>query len=290
MPSAANAITLEPRLPPELEREIFTRAAISHPETIPVLLPVARRVLIWIEPLLYRVARVSVNWNRDTFPGAPFTSATLKAKPPSFFHTAIRHVLVDEPPERLPPGFVDILANCTQIVSFAALRNVTPPWLLPILERVKPQRLTISLSRLFQGRTSDLANPLFTSLTHLDLFTDFRTMDGDVHCDFSLLPEIAAHRIQTILADCRNLRVLADLFPPHRRAAALAVASNPPPTDRRFVVVPWKNHWADWGLGTRGGADFWARADDFIARKMRGEIAGQLLYLPYAICGKRSST
>ncbi|KAK7047058.1 hypothetical protein R3P38DRAFT_3176535 [Favolaschia claudopus] len=43
-----------PCFPPELERYIFETAALFYPHTIPRLLPVARRVLIWIEPLLYR--------------------------------------------------------------------------------------------------------------------------------------------------------------------------------------------------------------------------------------------
>ncbi|KAJ6550049.1 hypothetical protein B0H19DRAFT_1160293 [Mycena capillaripes] len=42
-------------LPPELERLIFEIAALESPKSMPALILVARRVQIWIEPLLYGV-------------------------------------------------------------------------------------------------------------------------------------------------------------------------------------------------------------------------------------------
>ena len=38
---------LDPVFPVELEREIFETVALIHKDTIPTLLRVARRVLIW---------------------------------------------------------------------------------------------------------------------------------------------------------------------------------------------------------------------------------------------------
>jgi hypothetical protein len=37
----------DPFLPLDLEREIFELLAVAHPESIPLLLPVARRVKAW---------------------------------------------------------------------------------------------------------------------------------------------------------------------------------------------------------------------------------------------------
>jgi hypothetical protein len=42
----------KPILPPELEREIFELAAISHPECAVRLVLVAHRTLIWLVPTL----------------------------------------------------------------------------------------------------------------------------------------------------------------------------------------------------------------------------------------------
>ncbi|KAJ7195761.1 hypothetical protein GGX14DRAFT_545819 [Mycena pura] len=73
----------EPFLPIEI-------SAIRHPEIAPVLLRVARRVLIWIEPLLYRVMRVGKSRRR----AAAFLEAT-KTKPPAFFADSVRVLCFD---------------------------------------------------------------------------------------------------------------------------------------------------------------------------------------------------
>ncbi|KAJ7928326.1 hypothetical protein B0H13DRAFT_2311607 [Mycena leptocephala] len=53
-----------PAFPPDLEREIFGTTALMYPGEMPTLLRVARRVLIWIEPLLYRVTKQRRSWGR----------------------------------------------------------------------------------------------------------------------------------------------------------------------------------------------------------------------------------
>ncbi|KAJ7213780.1 hypothetical protein C8J57DRAFT_288477 [Mycena rebaudengoi] len=52
-----------PAFPPELEREIFEMAAIDIPQSMPQLVRVARRVCVWIEPLLYRTLIVTAPWS-----------------------------------------------------------------------------------------------------------------------------------------------------------------------------------------------------------------------------------
>ncbi|KAJ7839783.1 hypothetical protein B0H13DRAFT_1911031 [Mycena leptocephala] len=47
--------SMDPRLPPELEHQIFEIAAHEFPEMIPIFLRVARHIQFWIEPLLYQV-------------------------------------------------------------------------------------------------------------------------------------------------------------------------------------------------------------------------------------------
>ncbi|KAJ7664499.1 hypothetical protein DFH06DRAFT_1324050 [Mycena polygramma] len=73
--------------PPELEREAFETTALLYPGEIPTLLRVARCVLGWIEPLLYRVIHLASNDE----PTARALLHAMSTKPPSFFRT-VRHL------------------------------------------------------------------------------------------------------------------------------------------------------------------------------------------------------
>ncbi|KAJ7131271.1 hypothetical protein C8R44DRAFT_850069, partial [Mycena epipterygia] len=77
--------------PPEREREIFEIAALLYPGAIPILLRVARRVLVWIEPLLYRVVYVNGHPPYSDMAHALLRATTTKA--PDFFHV-VRHLFV----------------------------------------------------------------------------------------------------------------------------------------------------------------------------------------------------
>ncbi|KAJ7059732.1 hypothetical protein C8F01DRAFT_1145482, partial [Mycena amicta] len=67
-----------PRLPRELEREIFELAAEIHPSTVAVLLRVAHRVQEWTEPFLYRTIRVRTSQSFEAF------QRILRTKSPRF--------------------------------------------------------------------------------------------------------------------------------------------------------------------------------------------------------------
>ncbi len=40
-------------------------------------------------------------------------------------------------------------------------------------------------------------------------------------------------------------------------------------------VATYVDYYNDWETGARGGEDIWVRAEEFIARKRRGEVEGQ---------------
>jgi hypothetical protein len=44
-----------------------------------------------------------------------------------------------------------------------------------------------------------------------------------------------------------------------------------------FVFVPFDHYWENIVLGAQGGRDLWAQAEEFIAKKARGELEGGLL-------------
>ncbi|KAJ6472876.1 hypothetical protein C8R47DRAFT_1145659 [Mycena vitilis] len=58
MPQDLKGMHDEPVFPLDLERDIFEFTALKYPSTIPHLLRVCRRVLAWVEPILYRVLRL----------------------------------------------------------------------------------------------------------------------------------------------------------------------------------------------------------------------------------------
>ncbi|KAK7023261.1 hypothetical protein R3P38DRAFT_3357061 [Favolaschia claudopus] len=55
-----------PILPPELEREIFETAAIRHPDIIPNLFLVSRRIYDWVGCVKYRTILPASRWRSLT--------------------------------------------------------------------------------------------------------------------------------------------------------------------------------------------------------------------------------
>ncbi|KAF8169163.1 cytochrome P450 [Mycena galopus ATCC 62051] len=120
----------------------------------------------------------------------------------------------------------------------------------------------------------------FRTLTHVEIW-DGTEADGAVICPgLAALPCLTHVSLYDwgwhlellfppILAQCLQLQVLVSMQDPN---AAEFMATNPPTTDVRFVVCITPKYRKDWELGARGGTDFWAAADNFAARKRRGEI------------------
>ncbi|KAJ7446009.1 hypothetical protein B0H11DRAFT_2249187 [Mycena galericulata] len=258
--------TNPPFLPPELEREIFELSAHLHPGSAPKLLLVARRVLTWIEPLIYRVISID-----GTTTSAPILH-TLRSKPAQFFDDNVQHLLVEGVTD---DEVEEILSACTRIRSLVLI-GVRPSDLSSVL-RLRPKKLAIQLDALF-GRTDlvDFSRPLFTTITHLDLFAGFIRPWPDL----ALLPALThlallEHtpldvQIQ-VLRNCPHVEVFISMYSQVRTAS---VEESPFIEDVRFVsmVLSDSDYRTDWRSGANGGIDFWARADKFVAMKRRGEI------------------
>ncbi|KAJ7750409.1 hypothetical protein DFH07DRAFT_546282 [Mycena maculata] len=259
---------IEPIFPPELEREIFETTAILHPKTIPTLLRVAHRILIWVEPLLYRV--ILSDESMDALRRA------MHVKPASFFAASVRHLAF--PGRRisseLPAEEIRALLQlCTNIVSLAL--NMDTPGLLPIMQEMKIRRWVGWLVFFFEGNSDavDLSHPAFRTVTHLHTFDDLR--------DDAEVPRLVLER-------CTRLQVLLvfwDIPEPARQMAA-----NPPVTDVRFVVcIHGGVYRKDWEVGARGGTDMWTAADTFVARKRRREIDTSCYLLEHLVDYPRPS-
>ncbi|KAJ7123476.1 hypothetical protein C8R44DRAFT_875666 [Mycena epipterygia] len=271
----------KPAFPSDLEREICEIAARMYPGTIPALLRVAQRILIWIEPLLYRVVRTSPGSSYDGMTAA--LSCAMQLKPASFFRDGVRQLFLDTLAHWPPNVALELLRLCTGLVNFAPTGQFCNPALLPILEGMHLRRLSASLENLFGGREAvDLHHPLFSSLTHLNIFGTIKESPR-IYEHLQSLPslthlcldnDIPRDALCAVLSGCPHLEVVVNLWAYFRANRAVGVSKNPPVTDLRFVVGLYREYWDDWEAGARGGHDFWARAETFIERKRRGEISG----------------
>ncbi|KAJ7289563.1 hypothetical protein C8J57DRAFT_1278035 [Mycena rebaudengoi] len=286
-------MSLEPRLPPELEMRIFELAAeaLSHPRRILPLLQVARRTLIWIEPLLYRVVSWDVAYAQKQTSAASAALRALRSKPAHFVHTAVRHVIIYAVDNSglSTQDMDEVLGRCTGGISFVSSSRYVTPRLLPIFARIQVQRLSISLQHLFEGSAVDLAHPMFSSVTHLFPFGDMTpSPEHPFYLQLPVLPKLthlclgsgfppAASPV--ILANCRSLCVAVTLWSPRRRKAAQNFTHDSPVPDPRFVVLDVKDDWGSWERYAYGEIDFWTRAEEFLARKANGEIEVSCFWL-----------
>ncbi|KAF8190317.1 hypothetical protein K438DRAFT_922020 [Mycena galopus ATCC 62051] len=264
-------------VPPELEREIFEISALSDSGVIPSLLRVARRVLEWIEPLLYRVLIID---------GSPRDLACHRAflLKPNVVATGVRHMSFFDGPSLWPEqDFQALLRLCgPQLRSLAGSHQ---PELLPALAHLSQlRRWSGNLASLFGGHPAiDFSISAFRALTHMDLWSQIGADDAVISPGLTALPCLThlclnmnnfLHwhvLVPRILAQCLHLQVLVSMM---HALPAKSLASNPPTTDVRFVVSIVCPHRKDWEVGARGGIDFWAAADNFVARKRQGELEG----------------
>ncbi|KAK7058056.1 hypothetical protein R3P38DRAFT_2844164 [Favolaschia claudopus] len=260
-----------PILPPDLEREIFETAALQNRRHIHLhpLLFVCRRVYRWIEPFLYRVLPV-------LSPRGPRFLA-FYYKPATFKQESLRHVWVDD--RVSTPAMIALLSECPRLQSFCFDGPRLPPELLPLLDTMQIQNLSIR----FDSHAM-FPRSMFLSVTHLELVG---MTDG--WANLALLPvlthlslsEIYSGRPPT-LDHCIHLQAVVINF--HDWAVArcfeerLLLQPDPRMVVRMVREVFNFEEWEKWAWGED---NYWSRADAFLARKRRGEIKGSCYLLEH---------
>ncbi|KAJ7143894.1 hypothetical protein C8R44DRAFT_141366 [Mycena epipterygia] len=274
-----------PSLPLELERVIFELAAWNYPETITIIILVARRVCIWIEPLLYHVVISSGSPER--------LLQMMQSKPPEFLREHVHHLALSS---KLFRSDVErILSTCTNIHDLALWTGDTYPGLLSkISHPTALRRLSVNLFGLFGGIEDDdvlIGNEddnllgagdkyevlrfgglsSFAHLTHLDVFSSlpeflwpvFGTLPCLTHLSFTdfYFPEL----IQQTLDTCAVLELVVIIW----MQDADPTEETPEITDPRFCTISCLQFENDWELGAWGGLDVWRRAEEVVARKRR---------------------
>ncbi|KAJ7679743.1 hypothetical protein B0H17DRAFT_1206391 [Mycena rosella] len=274
---------LPPSLPADLERLIFELTATLYPEHMPDLLLIARRVKIWIEPLLYRVLFIYGPEHQGGLGDLHFRPRLhslaryrnfIHTKPASFFHAHVRHVFFVG--IRPADDITEILAVCGASVNIAlSLVQMSAP-VLPLLGALPLQRFSGYLSNIFTHLTGpDFTHPLFTQLTHLDIRDNY--LDSWDHwADLALVPHLSHLSLRRkrgphsgamcggVLAHCDGLKVLVIVFHSYSDLNESAPIFAEVAADRRFVMLVVADYKADWEEGARGGEDYWVRAEEAV--------------------------
>ncbi|KAJ7132622.1 hypothetical protein C8R46DRAFT_1235581 [Mycena filopes] len=267
-----------PLFPLDLEREIFETTAKMHPETRTTLLRVARRVLVWIEPLLYRVVRVEQRRHRYDA-----CLPVLLNKPAEFCRLAVRHLVLNAPGDQSHK----LLKLCSSVTDLALGPSFRlGPTVLPTLTEMRLQRLTVDI----QALGGDMTHPLFSSLTHLAILAHYSATLGLIVEQIPTLTtlthltvffDIPQDVVDSIFTSSPRLQQFMVLYREHPvvawkydRAKALQGC------DPRFVIALYTDYWSTWAACAEGLADdHWARGDAFLAQKRRGEIEGMAFLL-----------
>ncbi|KAJ6482603.1 hypothetical protein C8R45DRAFT_1075735 [Mycena sanguinolenta] len=269
-----------PFLPPELEREIFETAACFNPATIYSLSLVCRRVCEWLDGMKYTtVTSLAIG-------GSPvpilLQAIQSGSKPPSFFHHHVRNLYLAGGRDWGPNNDVlrQVLSACSGLRNLVLLLldiHALDP-LLPALAAIKPRRLVLVREPLLDPYT-----PLFASLTHLYILNDLMRGTGHLLSFLAQLPVLTHFAMGVVVFHRTNASLAKDILVQCRSLRALILVATADvkrfPSfdydDTRFLLYQHAGHEdfiRGWIAETRGGIDFFARADAFIAKKQRGEI------------------
>ncbi|KAJ6544519.1 hypothetical protein B0H19DRAFT_1267780 [Mycena capillaripes] len=278
----------DPRLPPELECMIFEMAARARTSGIPNLILVARRVKHWVEPLLYRVLFLPMHWAADPeemhdVPAIPveILMNAIADKPPSFFSSAVTHILVDYDRERLPESTVNtIIAACPQVTNlFDRSASSVGAGVLEGLQCL--HRLVIDTDEVGNILLNFRA-PVLRNVTHLELLDEWGDPDDPelgtrLSESLRLIPHLSHVAFNTFVNSTAfragvgaDIRLDCIVF---LHTDSIAMDERPLLSDdARFVCVQQADWRLDWLRGTNGGDDYWALADAFIAARRAGKI------------------
>ncbi|TFK72680.1 hypothetical protein BDN72DRAFT_836000 [Pluteus cervinus] len=242
-----------PRLPPELEYEIFLLAYQDDHKRAKDLILVAKRVFDWLIPHVFSVVMFAEE--DQTFP-IKFNEATYKK-----VGHHVRHLFIDSDLQRylhLFPNVIDL--------AFWADNNAIFPHI--------PNLLQLPLICLSTRASTELF-AVFAKLTHLDLIAAFDPDSTGIK-SVLYLPKLThlcvLRMVLTTGLDlflekerCPELRVVA-VWAWAKDSAAVLDEEAPEAEDQRVVMVRSDPH-KDWEMGARGGVDMWRLAEGIVASR-----------------------
>ncbi|KAJ7670109.1 hypothetical protein DFH06DRAFT_161053 [Mycena polygramma] len=239
-----------------------------------------------VEPWLYRTIVWSRSPTSDHIPALPIARGvsflnTVESKPVSFLHGTTRNLMLGGRNERKRTEF---LAACRGVENLWLGAASTLHGIFAQVQDLPLRRLYCNIRYLFGGPLRiDFTHRLFAQITHLEIFDAVRLgprMQA-IWQQIPLIPHLSHlsfHREGFIpvcaaaLRSCPSLRVLV-VFQSH--AAFLIDRHNDRErfeTDPRFVMMDCALRVLDWQVGALMGLDYWSRAEDWVAKRISGEV------------------
>jgi hypothetical protein len=229
-----------------------------------------------IEPLLYQV--LVYRENDDQL--CAVVESVIQSKPADFLPSAVRHTFMSLGHHRSEARNAALLSACPGITNLY-LDGHLGLELLPALNRMRLERLALTAP---SSSSLRFDHPMFLSVTHLDLYQEYSGADSwdnwsylaslPVLTHLSLSPQLSRFNLPRIVAACPKIQVIVTIFTsswqPSTFLNMLTIS------DARLVLMVVLDYVRDWEAGARGGVDFWARAEEFVARKRRGEISSEI--------------
>ncbi|KAJ6520965.1 ankyrin repeat-containing domain protein [Mycena vulgaris] len=208
----------------------------------------------------------------------------LESKPASYFEKAVRHLWLVNFSSEARDTSLELLQILPRIENLVIMDSIYP-FSDPEIERsigAKCTRLGLIVHATGSWyHTKRLVEPLYSFVTHLIIHERrgsgwhswSRLAELPALTHLCLAQTLSADLLRQALVECPTLHVVVRLWFQRKEAEDFVTY---PKNDSRLVVM-WlaKNYRADWETGAYGGDDFWARAEQFLERKMRGEIETQ---------------
>ncbi|KAJ7051266.1 hypothetical protein C8F01DRAFT_1091624 [Mycena amicta] len=308
---------MDPRLPREMEQEIFETAGEIHPADIPSLLHVARRTHYWLEPLLYRHVHIELPDPEDYEYWQAFFHAA-STKPPSFLARGVRSVVwrhSNTEDSEFVARVYSCLKLCTGVIRISINGDDEPCalLLLPILASMNLRWMTVLLDTILPAPDSLSArSPPFAAITHFDL-SDFILLDAGAEqrlLQFLIaLPALTHLAVRLVLRDptpddravkyildgCRGLEVLvllmahSQMWHPGGADDIRIWAEMLPVRDRRIVITTYTVSWE--GICPEL-MNYWRAADIFLEQKRLGAVPGsqKRVYKQPGVAGRPQGT
>ncbi|KAJ7651986.1 hypothetical protein DFH06DRAFT_1475366 [Mycena polygramma] len=234
-------MTVDPKLPPDLERTIFELAARDHRTMLQIIL-VAHRCRSWIEPILYRSLVVcQSSWS------FPLLLRTIESRP-AHYARWIKTLQIN--PYILPndPAVTRILSICTGIVHLVDLSYGRTPF--SVLSKLRLEKMCLSFD-IIEGLTEGayFSHPAFANLTHLHILDPPQRWPDISFSNLPSLTHLALQNyktqirptnipvLQKILADCPLLEVLIVFISLCRPQDENTNATKFLVDDRRLVIL-----------------------------------------------------
>ncbi|KAJ7261898.1 hypothetical protein C8J57DRAFT_460102 [Mycena rebaudengoi] len=274
-------LELAPRLPPEIEREIFELTA-QFPGNAVQLVLVARRARIWIERLLYETITLSDQELCDKF------IRTLDSRPAQFFIDNVKSLCV--PGDLEPLGAQRILKVCQGVINLALWLPQQPTPLFPLICTLRPLRLSINVNGVYGNGEPDFTHDFFSKVSHLELVdwpADWATCPRleylyphltHLAIDLDQYTDLSEVRLREMLSSCPSLVICLGLV---SNDNAMILTSNHLESieDPRFVILSDSEVLENWeaslGDPLRKGSDasVWAFGEDIVAAKTSQRVA-----------------